>query len=97
MMRTGWWKSFVVLTDAGPGRSHWQGQQGRCRASTSRALAQVPANAPLVVYLHGLEGSGDRLLVYLKNALPANFSAAAEAAIKKFREDGVEGRKFRGM
>ncbi len=92
MTRVGWWKSFAVLlalvlavpVAAAP------------LPADKSALAQIPATSPLVVYVHGFEGSTDRLLVYIKNALP-DLAPFAEIAIKKMLEDGIEERKFRGL
>jgi hypothetical protein len=60
------------------------------------ALAQIPASAPLVVYLHGLEGTKGRLVTMIKNALP-DVAPQAEAFLDKILEEGFDGRKIRGL
>jgi hypothetical protein len=60
------------------------------------ALALVPASAPVVVHVRGAEGTSERLLTLLKNALPDVHPLVAphiESALK----DGIEGRKLRGV
>jgi hypothetical protein len=59
------------------------------------ALAQVPASAPMVVQLRGIEGTADRLIAYLKNALPEQALLIAPL-IKTFTE-GVGERKLAGL
>jgi hypothetical protein len=60
------------------------------------ALAQVPASAPLVLYLHGLEGTKDRLLVLVKNALP-ELLPRIQPHLDSVVKDGIEGRKLAGV
>jgi hypothetical protein len=60
------------------------------------ALAQVPADAQVVVYLHGLERTQDRLGEMVKNALPD----LGPKAVEQFRqqlEAGFMGRKPKGL
>jgi hypothetical protein len=92
MTRAGWWKSLaatLALVLAVP-------VQAAPLPEDRSALSQVPATSPLVVYLHGVEGSADRLIAYLKNALP-DLGGIAETAIKGFLENGYDGRKLRGL
>lgn len=58
-------------------------------------LSQIPAAAPMVVHLRGLEGSVDRIIAYLKNALPDQADAAG-LFIRNFSE-GAGGRDFTGL
>src|SRR5262249_5741996 len=60
------------------------------------ALAQVPADAPIVVYLHGLERTQDRLGELLKNALPDLGPKAVEQLCQKI-EAGLMGRQLKGL
>ena len=60
------------------------------------ALAQVPATAPLVVYVHGVEGSVGRFVTFAKKALP-EVGGIAEVAFKNFLENGIGDRKLRGL
>jgi hypothetical protein len=60
------------------------------------ALAQVPAASPLVVYVHGVEGSAGRGIAFLKNALP-QVGGFVEEAFKNFLENGADDRKYRGL
>jgi hypothetical protein len=60
------------------------------------ALSQVPATSPLVVYVHGVEGSAGRLIGFLKKALPEP-GRLAEGAFQAFLENGVNDRKLRGL
>lgn len=59
------------------------------------ALALVPASAPIVVHVRGVEGTAERLLTLLKNALPdvhAMVASHLETALK----EGINGRKLKG-
>ena len=59
-------------------------------------LAQAPATAPVVVHLRGIEGSAGRALAYFHNALP-ELAPLAELQFKQLLENGIDGRKFRGL
>src|SRR5262249_46058857 len=59
-------------------------------------LAQVPASAPIVVFLHGAEGTKDRLLATLKAALP-EFQPMVQAQLDSWLKDGIDGRKLAGV
>jgi hypothetical protein len=98
MKRAGWWMCVAVpltLVLAVPAAA-------APLPDDKSALAQVPATAPLVVYLHGVEGTAGRLIAYLKNALKdamfgPNWVQTAELGIKTFLETGADGRKLRGL
>ena len=66
MMRTRWWElgAFVVaLFLAVPAHAAPAPDKGS-------ALAQVPAEAPIVIQVRGLERTKDRLIAMVKNAVP---------------------------
>ena len=60
------------------------------------ALTQVPATAPVVVHVHGIDGTAQRLITYVESALP-DLAPIAKVAIQGFLANGIEGRKFRGL
>jgi hypothetical protein len=59
-------------------------------------LDQVPATAPIVIHLRGAEGTKDRFLTMLKNALPDVHDKVAPHLEGAFK-DGIEGRKLKGL
>ncbi|MFN4260245.1 MAG: hypothetical protein ACK4RK_13190 [Gemmataceae bacterium] len=59
-------------------------------------LTQIPASAPIVIQLKGIEGSKDRLLQFLSNAAP-DFAPLIKLQVNAALEDGIEGRKFQGL
>src|SRR5262249_9553462 len=59
-------------------------------------LDQVPATAPLVLHLRGVEGTKDRLLALLKNALPDVYPMV-QAKVDEWFKDGIDGRKLNGL
>jgi hypothetical protein len=60
------------------------------------ALAAVPASAPIVLYLHGVERTKDRLVTMIKNAVP-EVAPLVQAQMEQFLNEGIEGRKLRGL
>src|SRR5262249_23795199 len=68
-------------------------------------LDRVPAGAPLVLHVRGVEGPSDRLRAFLQNALPTLPNADREELHKalglrtldNLLADGVDGRKLRGV
>ncbi len=58
-------------------------------------LAQVPADASVVVQLHGIERTKDRIVAFVKNALP-DLVPKVEAVFSK-DYPAFEGRKFIGL
>jgi hypothetical protein len=70
-------------------------------APTERsALEQVPATAPLVVHLHGVQHLHDRLVAMMKEALPDvldKYQAQIDDFFTNGPDDVLKGRKFRGM
>jgi hypothetical protein len=60
------------------------------------ALAVVPAQAPIVVHLRGVERTKDRMAAFLKAAVP-DFGPIAVSYIDEMLKSGVEGRKLAGL
>jgi hypothetical protein len=92
MKRARWWgvgALLVVLAACRPAAA--------APAPVDRSgLAQVPATAPIVLYLHGAEGTKDRLLVTLKAALP-EVLPLVQPQLDSWLKDGIEGRKLAGV
>ena len=59
-------------------------------------LGWIPADAPLVIHLNGLEEMRDHVVAFLKNAVPDQ-ADRVEKHIDGFLENGFEGRKLRGL
>src|SRR5438270_7973599 len=59
-------------------------------------LDQVPASAPLVVHVRGVEGTKDRIIALVKNALP-ELAPQVENQLQAWWKDGIDGRKLRGL
>jgi hypothetical protein len=90
MKRAMGWRPMVLLVLAAQGRA---AETAPARRS---GLAQVPATAPLVVYLRGLDGARDRLLVTLKKALP-EMLPLIQPKLDEWIEESLEGRKLAGV
>jgi hypothetical protein len=62
------------------------------------SLAAVPAGSPIVVHVRGVEGTRDRLVAMLKNALP-EVAPLVETYLDKALKEGdfTQGRKPRGI
>ena len=60
-------------------------------------LAIVPASAPIVAYVHGVEATKDRLIVTIKKSLP-EFGDIVESTLNNYWKEGTpDGRKLRGL
>jgi hypothetical protein len=59
-------------------------------------LDQVPASAPIVIHVRGVEGTKDRLITLVKNALP-EVAPLVEKQLQAWWDDGIDGRKLRGL
>jgi hypothetical protein len=59
-------------------------------------LAQVPAGAPIVLQIHGVKRTKERLRTMVKNALP-ELASQAEAKIEEKLNDELKGRKLQGL
>jgi hypothetical protein len=68
------------------------------RPDEKSPLARVPASAPIVVHLRGVEGTKDRFLALLKKALP-EVAPVVELYLDKALKEGeyTDGRKLRGL
>src|SRR5579864_2092105 len=62
-------------------------------------LAQIPAQAPLVLHLRGVEGTKDRLITLIKNSLPAEAAGDLEKGISAYYFAGrlLTGRQLNGL
>src|SRR5262249_48367051 len=60
------------------------------------ALAQVPAKAPIVIQIRGVEQTKDRLIAMIKEAVP-DLGAKAEEHINTQIMQVLEGRSLKGM
>ena len=61
------------------------------------ALALVPATAPIVIYVRGVEATKDRLIATIKKSLPEH-ADLVEGYLNKTWTDGTpDGRKLRGL
>ncbi len=59
-------------------------------------LAKVPASAPIVVHLRGVEGVRDRIQAFLEKALPEVAPLFKDFA-ENYDKNGIDGRKVRGL
>lgn len=60
------------------------------------ALALVPADAPIVVYIHGFERTKGRLFTMLKNALP-DLAPKVQDKLEEALKDALDGRQIKGV
>jgi hypothetical protein len=59
-------------------------------------LAQLPADSSVVIQIHGVERTKNRLVAFLKNALP-DLAPMVETQIDQALKDGIDGRHFNGL
>ncbi len=59
-------------------------------------LEQLPASAHMVLYLRGVQGTRDRFVTMMENALPEVLKKF-QGTMDDFLKDGFEGRKLRGL
>jgi hypothetical protein len=78
---------FALLPAPGPAAP--------ARDATS-PLAQVPASAPIVIHLRGLERTKDRLLTLIQNSVPTLAAKAREAIEEAFKK-AEEMRSLKGL
>ena len=62
----------------------------------SSPLAQVPATAPLVIHLNGLESVRDHVVAFLKNTVPDQADVVQKRS-EDFFKNGFQDRKLRGL
>jgi len=65
-------------------------------AAPADSLAQVPADAPVVIQFHGIERTKDRLLAMIKTALPEQHPLAS-LGLEAVLQNLPEGRKLKGL
>jgi hypothetical protein len=65
-------------------------------AADESPLAQIPAKAPIVISLHGIERTKQRVLTMVKNALP-DLAPAVQAQVDKAWKQAFEGRQLKGV
>jgi hypothetical protein len=59
-------------------------------------LAQVAADAPIVIQIHGVQRTKERLVTMVKNALP-KVGAQIQAKLEDRLEQHLKGRELRGL
>jgi hypothetical protein len=59
-------------------------------------LAQVPAKAPIVIHIRGVENAKERLIAMIKAALP-DLGGKAEEKINAAVKEGLDGRSLKGL
>jgi len=93
MMRAGWLPVLAALLGlmAGPGAAPCAPVPG-----AKSALAQVPASAPMVVHLRGVEEVKNRLVALVGNGVP-EFSLPLAFGLNGVFQNGADGRKLRGL
>src|SRR5690242_14731046 len=64
--------------------------------SEKSPLNWVPATSPLVLHLHGVERTKNRVIAFLKNALP-EVAPMVEGQLESWYKDGIDGRKLVGL
>jgi hypothetical protein len=64
--------------------------------ANASALAAVPAQAPIVFQLRGVERTKDRLTAFLNAAMP-DLGPGVAAQMDQFLKNGFEGRKLQGL
>ncbi len=68
----------------------------RTAPANDSPLAQVPADAPVVIHLNGLESIRDHVVAFLKNAVPDQ-APLVEKQSENFLKNGFQGRKLKGL
>ena len=93
MKRSYWMKAaaaVLVLTAAAPSAR-------TAPVPTDKSpLAQVPATAPLVIHINGLETVRDHVVAFLKNTLPEQAEVVQKRS-EDFFKNGVQGHKLKGL
>jgi hypothetical protein len=87
MIRTRWlglWAFALTLVLTGLVRSE------------ESPLAQVPADSAIVLQIHGIDRSKDRLIAMIKTAVP-DLAPMVEALIEQGLKEGMQGRQVKGL
>jgi hypothetical protein len=91
MKRSHWLKLAAVVLLTAAAAPAWS-----ATAADKSPLSWVPASAPIVVHLNGLETVRDHVVAFLKNAVPDQ-ADDAQKHIDQFLKEGQDGRKLRGL
>jgi hypothetical protein len=67
------------------------------RAADESPLAQVPAGSPIVVSLHGVKRTTDRLVTMIKNAVPDLGPLVQTKVAEILKKGPLEGRELKGI
>lgn len=59
-------------------------------------LAQLPADSSVVFQIHGVERTKDRIVAFLKKAIP-DLAPMVQAQMEQFLKEGIDGRHFNGL
>ncbi len=89
-MKHSHWMTAVVFALAASAPATWAAPAG------SSPLSWVPATAPVVVHLNGLEAARDHMAAFLKNAVPDRADMLLEQ-YDSMLKNGFQGRKLRGL
>jgi hypothetical protein len=97
MRRIRWWAMggialALALAPAWLGQPAWADTANKAES----ALAQVPAEAPIVIHLRGLERTKDRLVTMIQNALP-DLAPMVKAKLEEAMKEGLQGRQVKGL
>ena len=91
-MKRSHWMSAAVFALAAFAPAAWAAPV----PAESSALSWVPATAPVVAHLNGLDLLRDHVAAFLKNALPGQGDALL-TQYDSLMKNGVQGRKIRGL
>ncbi|HVS35133.1 MAG TPA: hypothetical protein VMS17_06090 [Gemmataceae bacterium] len=83
------WMTTAVLLLAASAPAAWA-------APNDKSLSWVPATAPVVAHLNGLDALRSHVAAFLKNAVPGQGDALL-AQYDSMMQNGVQGRKLRGL
>ena len=64
---------------------------------TDTPLSWVPATAPIVIHVNGLETVRDHYVAFLQNAVPEWVDPVKKAFDKYYFEEFLDGRKLKGL
>jgi hypothetical protein len=59
-------------------------------------LAQLPADSSFVIQIRGIERTKDRIVAFVKNALP-DLASMVQSQLEDVIKNGIEGRHFNGL
>ncbi|MHB1425390.1 MAG: hypothetical protein ACYC3I_19645 [Gemmataceae bacterium] len=76
----------------GPATASWSAPAPAARSG----LEQVPASAPIVLHLRGVQGARDRFVALMEKALP-DVLKKFQSEMDDFLKNGYNGHKYRGL